>query len=381
MLRELGYALGCTLEEPGTNIRNFRSLFSPFFSIRNLMLAIHRAFVTQEGQISATQLQGLRPCLPAHEPSWHRLDCLQFRYNPLFRLPVELANPPDEVIYWPCENGIIITSPSGIIAITIRLTAKKFPVAWFEYPDRSESEVFLFESDILERIPADLRTPDQEILLEGISAGGGKVLIDWGLAMKEGKTHIPHHSSEVFRSRMVGRGKTAGSKNLGYFIFNSQLMTSPLTNLSTLPSLLLLVPFFLPLFFLFPLFFFFFLFLFLHTDSLEGVSHARALYSIEFQYADGTVMLFGTPHPSATSTDFPLDVDSGEILVGFRVRADEWVYAIKVLTNKKESPWMGNTECRRVFWLRPPQGYEAIGICGNVGVCCDALGVVYTSSS
>jgi len=113
----------------------------------------------------------------------------------------------------------------------------------------------------------------------------------------------------------------------------------------------------------------------------SGISHARSVYSIEFQYADDTNMLFGTPHPSAKSTDFPLDADSGEMLIGFCVRADEWVDAIKVLTNKKESPWMGNVDCRRVFWLRPPQGYEIIGICGNVGVCCDAFGVVYTSTT
>ena len=195
--------------------------------------------MTQEGQISATQLQGLRPCLPAHEPSWHRLDCLQFRYNQLFRLPAELPTPADEVIYWPCENGLIVTSPSGIIVITVRVPSEKFPVAWFEYRDRPESEVFLFESDIIERIPADMRTPDQEMVLEGISAGGGKAQINWGRTMKEGRTLIPHHPTEIFQSRMVGRGKTEGSKNLGYFIFNSHLLTSALTNLRmrTFPSL------------------------------------------------------------------------------------------------------------------------------------------------
>jgi hypothetical protein len=114
---------------------------------------------------------------------------------------------------------------------------------------------------------------------------------------------------------------------------------------------------------------------------VEGITHAEAVYSIEFQFADATTMLFGTPHPLAKSTDISLDPNSGEMLTGFCVRADEWVDAIKVLTNKKESPWLGNINSRRTFWLRPPQGYEVIGICGNVGVCCDAFGIVYTSNT
>lgn len=110
-----------------------------------------------------------------------------------------------------------------------------------------------------------------------------------------------------------------------------------------------------------------------------GISHARALYSIEFQYADGMILAFGKPHPQSKQTDIPLDPDAGEMITGFVVRAREWVDAIKVITNKKESAWLGDDRNTRTFQLKPPQGYEIIGICGQIGICCDAFGVVYTS--
>jgi hypothetical protein len=136
---------------------------------------------------------------------------------------------PDEVMFWPCENGLIVTAPSGIAMILIRVAGKLFPVGWFEYPERPEHEVFLFETDIIERMPAYER--DNEILLEVISAGGGRCRVDWKWVMKYGKTHVPQQINEVFRSRMVGRGKTEGSTDLGDIIFKDQFTSSGLTNI------------------------------------------------------------------------------------------------------------------------------------------------------
>lgn len=92
-------------------------------------------------------------------------------------------------------------------------------------------------------------------------------------------------------------------------------------------------------------------------------------------------MTFGTPHPQSKQTDITLDADAGEMLTGFAVRADEWIYAIKVITNQKESAWLGDPANSRTFILKPPHGYDIIGICGQVGLCCDAFGVVYTSNT
>jgi hypothetical protein len=196
-------------------------------------VAFHRTFLTNEGQNSRSQLQGLRPCLPSHESSWHRLDCIQFRYDQCFRLPLEPEVIPDEVIYWPCENGLILTAPSGIILILIHFPGKSFPIGWFEYSDRPEHDVFLFESDLMDRIPPEKRVPEQQIFLLAVSAGGGRVRLNWQKVMKEGRTHIPQQNTEIFESRIVGKGNTDGSQNLGYFIFNSQLMTASLINLRT----------------------------------------------------------------------------------------------------------------------------------------------------
>ena len=192
-------------------------------------IAFHRTFITREGQISRTQLQGLRPCLPAHESNWHRLDCMLFRYHPCFALPVEKPILPDEIVYWPCENGIIVTSPSGIILVLIRVPGKQWPVAWFEYPDRPDAEVFLFESDIVDKMPIDERV--QNFTLEAISAGGGRVTIDWKPVVKMGRTCLEQDGTEMFRSRMVGMGSTEGSIDSPDAIFNFKYMTSKLINI------------------------------------------------------------------------------------------------------------------------------------------------------
>src|ERR1700694_2382818 len=117
-----------------------------------------------------------------------------FRYHPCFALPAEKPVRPDKVVYWPCENGVIVTAPSGIILILIRVTGKAFPVAWFEYPVTPDKEVFLFESDLVDRMPMDER--EKEISLEGISAGGGRVQFHWKTVMKYGRTHVPEYDGE-----------------------------------------------------------------------------------------------------------------------------------------------------------------------------------------
>ena len=138
---------------------------------------------------------------------------------------------PDEVMYWPCENGLIATAPSGIALILIRIAIKTFPVAWFEYPERPEHEVFIFDSDIVQRLPPEEREGGHDIFLEVISAGGGRVRLDWNKVMKEGRTRIPQQSAEIFQSRMVGKGCTQGSRDLGFFIFNGDFMVSGLVHL------------------------------------------------------------------------------------------------------------------------------------------------------
>ena len=233
------------------------------------------------------------------------------------------------------------------------MTQRPFPVAWFEYPERPEKEVFLFESDIVERLPPDLREPGQDVFLEIISAGGGRVRVDWQRIMREGRTHVPQQSTEIFQSRMVGRGSTLGSQDLGFFIFNSQYLKSALINIRKyIFSLVLIV----------------------------GISHADVLYSIEFQYADETVLTFGIPHPRGRVTDVPIDSADGEKVLGFRVCADEWVDAITIVTNRKQSAWIGKTT-KHVFEMIPPQGYEVVGITGQVGQCIDMFGVVYASNT
>lgn len=134
-------------------------------------------------------------------------------------------------MYWPCENGLIVTAHTGIILVFIRVPQKSFPVAWFEYPDRPEREAFLFESDLVDKMPQEEQGKD--IQIEVVSAGGGRVRVDWKWVMRAGKTHIPQLSTEIFRSRMIGRRTTEGSVDSGDFIFKSRYMTSALANIRT----------------------------------------------------------------------------------------------------------------------------------------------------
>jgi|SRR5271169_133484 len=109
------------------------------------------------------------------------------------------------------------------------------------------------------------------------------------------------------------------------------------------------------------------------------ISHARALYSIEFCFADGSSTIFGSPHPRSKSTDILIDADGGEVVTGFQVRAGKWIDAIKVVTNRKESGWLGHIGGGKSFLLIPPYGYIVIGLFGEHGRCCESFGVLYTS--
>jgi hypothetical protein len=217
---------------------------------------------------------------------------------------MEKPIPPDEIIYWPCENGLIVSSPSSITLVLIRVVGKSWPVAWFEYVTVPDKEVFLFQSD------------------------------------------------EVVRSRMVGGGNTEGSSDSGDVVFKSQLITVGLKNIRTPVAL-----------------------------AKSGISHSRAIYSLEFHYTDGSNVMFGTPHPRSKFTDVAIDAANGEVITGFHVRASDWVDAMKVITNKKQSAWLGHLGDAQKYALITPQGYNIIGVYGRYGRCCDAFGIIYTSNT
>ena len=92
-------------------------------------------------------------------------------------------------------------------------------------------------------------------------------------------------------------------------------------------------------------------------------------------------MTFGTPHSRGLITEIPINAAAGEMVKGFLVRANDWIDAIKVVTNFKESAWLGSVASTKTFDLIPPQGYQVIGIYGRFGQCCDGFGVVYTSNT
>ena len=92
-------------------------------------------------------------------------------------------------------------------------------------------------------------------------------------------------------------------------------------------------------------------------------------------------MIFGTPHPRSKGTDIPIDAANGEVITGFKVRASEWIDAIKIVTNKKQTGWLGHLGGGRRYEMTPPHGYNVIGVYGRHGRCCDSFGVIYSSDS
>jgi Jacalin-like lectin domain len=277
-----------------------------------------------------------------------------FRYHPCFLLPTEIAAKPDQTMYWPCENGLIVTSPSGIILVLIRVTGTSFPVGWFEYAQRPEQEVFLFESDIKDRMPEGDRESD--ITLEPISAGGGRATISWQRALATGTIHLPQESRDVFRSREVnGTGAGTSPSMASHAVdvtFKDKYTPAKLICLRTI----------------------------LRDTANIGISHAHVLYSIEFCFADGSSTMFGAPRTRNKITDVVIDAENGEVVTGFMIRAGEWIDALKVVTNRRESNWLGYLGAAPPFSMIPPQGYEVIGVFGKIGPCCESLGVLYTSN-
>jgi hypothetical protein len=74
---------------------------------------------------------------------------------------------------------------------------------------------------------------------------------------------------------------------------------------------------------------------FIKTKLLTSIKvyHGYALDGLEFCYEDATSQLFGKRGGKPGGDEFVLDTRRGEILLGFYVRAGQWIDGIEILTS------------------------------------------------
>lgn len=293
-MHETGHLLGSPHQESGVMLRDY--------------VRLNRTFTCREPYSTRTKSQGQRLCLPTDECSWHRLDCLRYRYHPSFRLPGDIPNGPNESVQvWAVDNGsALITAPAGVAWIEIFAEGDDVCKSWIEYVDTPNPprQVTLSEADLRNRLPADKQK--KKIKIEVFAAGEGKHTVDdfAQLVSKDAKLKLGN-GQIGFRGGKLGFSKMEGSHPQEVL----------LSNITDSKRMLLYV----------------------------RVYHGFALDGIEFFYEDNTSQLFGKRGGKPGGSDFPLDIRRGESILGFNVRAGLWIDGLQIITiNGRKSEWYGN---------------------------------------
>ncbi|KAL4956831.1 jacalin-like lectin domain-containing protein [Aspergillus filifer] len=328
-LHEVGHLFGCPHQESGIMLRDY--------------VRLNRTFLTRESFSTRTKAQGLHPCLPQDECSWHRLDALRFRFHPCFRLPNDAPLGSDDSIQvWPVENGkILLTATTGIAFIELYAEGDKVCRHSLEYINTESTsnglprQVTVTESELRQRVFGTEKK--KQIKMSIFSGALGCFTVDSISSLKT-------KNSQVKLPKGVGyRGCKLGISQLG----ESQ------------PEQLLLDC------------------AFQYTKLLTSVRiyHDNKVHGLEFLYEDATSQLFG--NRDGKSDDFVLDTRRGEILLGFYVRAGHWIDAIEVLTSLgRKSGLVGNTNGGSAYNLIPPLGYKIAGLSGSAGAWIDGLSLI-----
>ena len=287
-LHETGHLFGCPHQASGIMARDY--------------VRLNRTFTCREPYSTRTKSPGQRLCIQSDECSWHRLDCLRFRFHPCFRLPTDGTLPTDESVQvWAVDNGtVLITAPTGIAFIEIYGDDDGICRGHLEYVGTGANtnlpkQLTLSESELRARLPSGGKGK-KKIKLQIFSSGLGSHLVD----------DFGSLSSKKSRVKLAdGRTGFKGSK-LGY----SQLE-------GTRPEELLL---------------------WYATDLRKllrsvRVYHGMALDGIEFVYEDSTTQMFGKKGGKAGGSEFALDTRRGESIIGFYLRAGLWIDGIQILTS------------------------------------------------
>lgn len=289
-LHEVGHLFGCPHQESGVMLRDY--------------VQLNRTFLTKEPFSTRTKAQGLKVCLPNDECGWHRLDALRFRFHPSFKLPTDATpHSDDSVQVWPVESGkILFTATSGIAFMELYAEGDTFCHKFIEYlntessPNGLPRQVTVTETELRQRVYGTEKEKKKNIKVVVVSGSLGSYTVEniSELNSKKSLVKLPK-SQSGYKSGQLGHSKMEGSEPEQLLLECAFIKTKLLTSIR--------------------------------------VYHGLALDGLEFCYEDATTQLFGKRGGKSGGDEFILDTRRGEILLGFYVRAGQWIDGIEILTS------------------------------------------------
>ncbi|KAL4885141.1 putative peptidase family-domain-containing protein [Aspergillus karnatakaensis] len=330
-LHEVGHLFGCPHQESGIMLKDY--------------VRLNRSFVTREPFSTRTKTQGLHPCLPQDECTWHRLDALRFRFHPCFRLPNDTPmSSDDSVQVWPVENGkILLTATTGIAFIELYAEGDQVCRHFMEYINTESTsnglpkQVTVTESELRQRVFGSEKEKKKQIKLSVFSGALGSFTVDSVSNLKSKNSQVKLPKGVGFRGCKLGISQLPETQSEQLLLDCAFQYTKLLTSIR--------------------------------------IYHDAKVHGLEFFYEDATSQLFGKQ--DGKSDDFVLDTRRGEILLGFYVRAGHSIDAIEVLTSLgRKSGVFGNANGGSGYNLIPPLGYKVAGISGSCGAWVDGLSLI-----
>lgn len=338
-LHEIGHSLGCPHQEYGVMLRDY-----PVFN---------RSYLTKEVYSTRTDSEGVKsPIDPETECKWHRLDCLRFLYHPSFTLPEDYYDPtfhrpskignftaPRPTVYPLGNETCNLVSETGVYAIEV--FCGDLCRGFIEYLPKTlggpgpQKDISLTLDDIRSHIPTQL-------LPEFGNSFGVKIL-----AVNSPEADIQDFASilKVKLIPMKEYGYADGVEGIKSIIFGNTLAG---TDIGIIPFKSRAV-------------------------NCVRVYHDHALDGLRFFMKDANE-LFGSE--TSNFTDFELE--EGEKIAGFNVRAGQWIDAIQILTSKgRKSGMYGNTSGGGLDIMAPPPGHYILGMHGRIEQWVQGIGIVY----
>ncbi|KAJ5332047.1 hypothetical protein MYU51_016961 [Penicillium brevicompactum] len=333
-LHEVGHLFGCPHQESGVMLRDY--------------VQLNRTFLTKEPFSTRTKAQGLKVCLPNDECGWHRLDALRFRFHPCFKLPTDASpHSDDSVQVWPVESGkILFTATSGIAFMELYAEGDTFCHKSIEYlntessPNGLPRQVTVTETELRQRVYGTEKEKKKNIKVVVVSGSLGSYTVEniSELKSKNSLVKLPK-SQSGYKSGRLGHSAMEGSEPEQLLLESAFIKTKLLTSIK--------------------------------------VYHGSALDGLEFCYEDATTQLFGKRGGKPGGDDFILDTRRGEILLGFYVRAGQWIDGIEILTSLgRKSGIYGNASGGSGHTLIPPLGYKIAGIAGSSASWVDGFSLI-----
>jgi len=286
-MHETGHLFGCPHQESGVMLRDY--------------VRLNRTFLCREPFSTRTKSPGQRLCLPKDECTWHRLDCLRFRFHPCFRLPSDPPlNQDNSVQVWAVDNGnVLVTAATGVAFIELYADGDDLCKAHLEYMDFNGSsgppkQIMLSESDLRSRLADDKQK--KKLKLEIHSVGQGKHVVEDFAQLNPKSTRVKLPNGQMaFRGGKLGYSQMEGSRPQEILLLSAYDQRKLLTQVK--------------------------------------VYHGFALDGIEFVYEDATTQLFGVRSGKPGGSEFNLDTRRGEVIMGFYLRAGLWIDGLQILTS------------------------------------------------